>query len=176
MHGAMCASCRASLRGRKSSRSARLICRLFNVLLAEGKHPVAKVILVGDDVALLEGLAQTLLGFGHDVLFAGTVEDAATGLNAELPALGVVSAEALEKAAHGAMLPLTPGGALIVYCKSQDERPLLPTYLQRATLAQLVLPLERKRLVALVQSFDARSRTTGRSIRGDSDEDFQLEF
>jgi hypothetical protein len=137
---------------------------------------VAKVILVGADVALLEGLAQTLLGFGHDVLFAGSVTDASVGLNGDLPALAVVSSEALQDVAHGATLPLTPGGALIVYCKSHDERPFLPPHLQRSTLAQLVLPLERKRLLALVESFAARSRTTGRSNREDSGEDFQLEF
>ena len=137
---------------------------------------MAKVILVGDDVALLEGLAQTLLGFGHDVSFAASVSDAAAGLNGDLPALAVVSSEALEDVAHGASLPLTPGGALIVYCKSHDERPFLPPQLQRSTLAHLVLPLERKRLLALVQSFDARSKTTGRSIRDDSGEDFQLQF
>lgn len=137
---------------------------------------MAKVILVGGDVALLEGLAQTLLGFGHDVLFAGSLSDAATGLNGDLPALAVVSSEALEEVGHGATLPLTPGGALIVYCKSHDERPFLPPRLQRSTLAHLVLPLERQRLLALVQSFDARSRTTGRSIREDSGEGFQLEF
>jgi CheY-like chemotaxis protein len=137
---------------------------------------VAKVILVGDDVALLEGLAQTLLGFGHEVFFAGTIDDAVAALNGDLPALAVVPSEALAEVAQGATLPLTPGGALIVYCKSEDERPFLPTHLQRATLARLVLPLERKRLVALVQSFDARSRTTGRSIRGDSGDDFHLEF
>ena len=137
---------------------------------------MAKVILVGDDVALLEGLAQTLLGFGHDVMFAGSVSEATAGLKGHLPALAVVSSDALEDVAHGATLPLTPGGALIVYCKSHDERPFLPPHLQRSTLAHLVLPLERKRLLALVQSFDARSRTTGRSIRDDSGEDFQLQF
>jgi hypothetical protein len=137
---------------------------------------VAKVILVGADVALLEGLAQTLLGFGHEVLFAGTVGDATNGVSGDLPALAVVSSEALEEVVDGATLPLTPGGALIVYCKSHDERPVLTPQLQRATLAQLVLPLERKRLVALVQSFDARSRTTGRSIRDEPGNDFELQF
>jgi hypothetical protein len=144
--------------------------------LAEGKHRVAKVILVGADVALLEGLAQTLLGFGHEVLFAGSIDDVATGINGDLPALAVVSAESLEEVARSATLPLTAGGALIVYCKSHDERPFLSPHLQRATLAQLVLPLERKRLVALVQSFEARSRTTGRSVREEPGEGFQLEF
>jgi len=137
---------------------------------------VAKVILVGADVALLEGLAQTLIGFGHDVLFAGSVSDAAAGLNGDLPALAVVSSEALEEVAQGATFPLTPCGALIVYCKSHDERPFLPPQLQRTTLAHLVLPLERKRLLALVQSFDARAHTTGRSIRDGTNEDFELEF
>ena len=137
---------------------------------------MAKVILVGADVALLEGLAQTLIGFGHDVRFAGSVDDAAAGLNGDLPALAVVSSEALEEVAQGATFPLTPGGALIVYCKSHDERPFLPPQLQRTTLAHLVLPLERKRLLALVQSFDARAHTTGRSIRDGTNEGFELEF
>jgi len=137
---------------------------------------VAKVILVGADVALLEGLAQTLLGFGHYVLFAATVADAAGAVNGDLPAIAVVSSEALQKVAEGVTLPLTPGGALIVFGKSHADRPFLPTQLQRATLAHLVLPLERQRLLALVQSFDSRSRTTGRSTREDLGGDFQLEL
>lgn len=137
---------------------------------------MAKVILVGTDVALLEGLAQTLLGFGHDVSFASTVLEAGDVVSGGLPALAVVSSEALEDGGIAATLPLTPGGALIVYGKSPTDRPFLPTKLQRATLAHLVLPLERQRLLALVQSFDSRSRTTGRSIREDTGDDFQLHF
>jgi len=97
-------------------------------------------------------------------------------VSADLPALAVVSSEALEDGGIAATLPLTPGGALIVYGKSPTDRPFLPTKLQRATLAHLVLPLERHRLLALVQSFDSRSRTTGRSIREDTGDDFQLQF
>ncbi|MEX2111137.1 MAG: hypothetical protein WD802_11065 [Gemmatimonadaceae bacterium] len=124
---------------------------------------MAKVILVGGDVALLEGLAQTLLGFGHEVSFATTVGEVAGTHMVDLPAIAVVSAEALFNAGFGASLPLTSGGALIVYGMSHEDRPILPTKLQRATLAYLVLPLERHRLLALVQSFDNRSRATGRS-------------
>ena len=137
---------------------------------------MAKVILVGSDVALLEGLAQTLMGLGNEISFATTVADAAASLTGELPALAVVSSQALEEAGMGMTLPLTPGGAIIVYCTSQAERPFLPTKLQRATLAHLVLPLERHRLVALVQSFDTRSRTTGRSTRAAPEDDFRLEI
>jgi hypothetical protein len=137
---------------------------------------VAKVILVGADAALLEGLAQTLLGFEHEVSFAATVGDAASALNGDLPGIAVVSSEALDLAGLGATLPLTPGGALIVYGKSHGERPFLPPRLERATLAHLVLPLERQRLLALVRSFDSRSRATGRSIRADVVDDSQLEL
>lgn len=137
---------------------------------------MAKVILVGADAALLEGLAQTLLGFEHEVSFAATVGDASGALNGDLPAIAIVSSEALELAGKGATLPLTPGGALIVYGKSHAERPFLPPRLQRATLAHLVLPLERQRLLALVSSFDSRSRATGRSSRPDQVDDSQLEL
>ncbi|HEV7388515.1 MAG TPA: hypothetical protein VGN73_07890 [Gemmatimonadaceae bacterium] len=137
---------------------------------------MAKVILVGADVALLEGLAQTLLGFGHEVLFSATIGETAGAWNEDSPAIAVVSSDALESEELGTTLPITPGGALIVYGKSHSDKPFLPTKLQRATLAHLVLPLERKRLIALVQSFDLRSRTTLRSRRSDVGEDFQLDF
>jgi hypothetical protein len=138
---------------------------------------VVKVILVGTDVALLEGLAQTLIGFGHEVLLAATVGEVMGAMNGGLPAIAVVSCEALENGGPGAALPLTPGGAIIVYGKTHGERPFLAQKLQRATLAHLVLPLERHRLIALVQSFESRSRTTGRSIvRDDMDDDPRLEF
>jgi len=135
---------------------------------------VAKVILVGADVALLEGLAQTLLGFGHEVSFAATVGEVAGTYLADRPAIAVVSAESLFDAGFGATLPLAAGGALIVYGTSHEDRPVLPTKLQRATLAYLVLPLERHRLIALVQSFDSRSRTTGRSLPGQASDENDL--
>ncbi len=139
--------------------------------IEEATPGVAKVILVGADTALLEGLAQTLLGLEHDVLFATTAGEVAALASDDIPALTVISSAALEEAGFGANLPLTLGSALIVYGASQDERHFLPPRLQRATLAYLILPLERHRLVALIQSFENRSRTTGRSIRDDIADD-----
>ncbi len=135
---------------------------------------MAKVILVGADVALLEGLAQTLLGFGHQVSFAATVSEAAGTYLGDPPAIAVVSTEAIAAAGFGPSLPLTHGGALIVYGTSHDDRRALPTRLQRSTLAYLVLPLERHRLIALVQSFENRSRMTGRALPDDASEDMDL--
>jgi DNA-binding response OmpR family regulator len=136
---------------------------------------VARVILVGNDVALLEGLAQTLVGSGHAVSFATTVAEAARSLTEHLPTLAVVSSQALVEGGVAMTLPLTPGGALIVYGTSHTDRPFMPTKLQRATLAHLVLPLERHRLLALVQSFDSRSRTTGRSTHEEPGDDVHLQ-
>ena len=137
---------------------------------------MAKVILVGADVALLEGLAQTLLGFGHEVLFAATVGEVAGAMNEDESAIAVISAESLDDEEMGASMPITPGGAIIVYGKTYADKPFLPTKLQRLTLAYLVLPLERKRLIALVQSFDSRTRTRGRTIRDDFGDTYQPEF
>ena len=137
---------------------------------------MCRVILVGADTALLEGLAQTVIGCGHDVAFAATVPEAALQMNGEETTVVIASSEAIEGAGSGATLPLTPNGALIVYGKAHGEHLFLPPKLQRATLAHLVLPLERQRLLALVQSFDSRSRTTGRSQREERGEDYQLQF
>lgn len=137
---------------------------------------MCKVILVGADIALLEGLAQTLIGCGHDVTFAVTLSEAAAIMDGSDAAIVVVSSEAIEDSGHAASLPLTANSALIVYGKSHGEHLFLPPKLQRATLAHLVLPLERQRLLALVQSFDSRSRTTGRSQREEREQDYQLEF
>lgn len=137
---------------------------------------MATVILVGADTALLEGLAQTLLGLQHKVLFATTVGEAGAMASDNMRALTVVSSSALEEAGFGATLPFTLGSALIIYGSSDDEQPFLPTRLQRATLAHLILPLERHRLVALIQSFESRSRTTGRSMREDIPDDIQPEI
>ena len=43
----------------------------------------------------------------------------------------------------------------------------LPPALQRTTLAELALPLERHRLVALVQRVEERARRAGRGNRGE---------
>ena len=60
-------------------------------------------------------------------------------------------------------ISLAPGGALVLYSVSgKGPAPVLPPALQRAVLANITLPLERQRLVALVQHVAERVRTTGR--------------
>ncbi len=123
---------------------------------------MTKILLVGSDAALLEGLSQTLNGFGHDVCLASSMSEAAEACREGVPNIAVVSNEALAAPGSGASLPLSTSGALVVYTTQPTDRPTLPTRLQRATLGHVVLPLERQRLIALIQHFEIRARTTGR--------------
>lgn len=123
---------------------------------------MAKILLVGSDVALLEGLSQTLTGSGHEVCLAGSVDEASDVCRDGAPNIAIVSEEALAAPGAGAALPLSASGALVVYAMHPSDRPTLPTRLQRATLGHVVLPLERQRLIALIQHFEIRALTTGR--------------
>jgi len=124
------------------------------------------VMLVGTDVALLEGLAQSLAGLGHRPAVTTSLSDARE-LAASLPPLVLVIDRALASSAGAELLavPISAGGARILYRSAQMlPAPLLPS-LQRAVLADLTLPLERHRLAALVQSVADRAKATGRSER-----------
>ncbi|MDQ6717278.1 MAG: hypothetical protein M3Z17_02895 [Gemmatimonadota bacterium] len=123
---------------------------------------MAKILLVGSDAALLEGLSQTLIGFGHEVCNAASMSEAADACRDGVPNIAVVSNEALAEPGMAASLPLSTAGALVVYTTQPADRPTLPTRLQRATLGHVVLPLERQRLIALIQHYEIRARTTGR--------------
>lgn len=127
---------------------------------------MTQVTLVGSDMALLEGLAQSLSALGHRTTVTRSFAEAAE-LAVALPPLVLVADRALASEAGADLLgvPLTNGGARLLYTTTSSPlAPLLPA-LQRAVLADLTLPLERHRLAALVQSIGERARLTGRSAR-----------
>lgn len=124
---------------------------------------MATILLIGRDPALLEGLSQMLAHAGHSPHVAGTAHEAA-----ELAAAGsgalVVLAEQAELLGHPelARLPLRSGGALLIYHDGSEPPAPLPPPLQRLVMAALTLPLERHRLIALVQRVAERVQATGR--------------
>lgn len=123
---------------------------------------MAKIVLVGTDMALLEGLAQTLAGARHEPVIALTIAEAAALTADSPPLLALVERTALD-GAQAAGLHLAPGGALLVYRTAQGAAaPPLPTSVQRLVLADLVLPLERQRLIALVSHVEQRATRAGR--------------
>ena len=124
------------------------------------------VMLVGTDVALLEGLAQSLAGLGHRPAVTTSLSDARE-LAASLPPLVLVIDRELASSAGAELLavPIAAGGARLLYrSAAMLPAPLLPA-LQRAVLADLTLPLERHRLAALVQSVGDRAKATGKTPR-----------
>jgi DNA-binding NtrC family response regulator len=124
------------------------------------------VMLVGADVALLEGLAQSLAGLGHRISIAPSLGAARDVYSASPPLVLVVDRVlASDAGAELLVIPIAAGGARILYrAAGMPPTPLLPA-LQRLVLADLTLPLERHRLSALVQSVSDRAAATGRASR-----------
>jgi DNA-binding NtrC family response regulator len=125
-----------------------------------------RVLLVGEDAALLEGLSQSFAALGYVPQVVSTLHDAREFALATPPLLAIVDGElAAESGAEALAIPLAPGGALVLYHSADEDRPSISPTLQRAVLAELTLPLERNRLIALAQHVQERVRATGRGKR-----------
>ncbi|MHB8839865.1 MAG: hypothetical protein ACYC7F_13045 [Gemmatimonadaceae bacterium] len=121
---------------------------------------MASILLVGADAALLEGIAQAFVAAGHHVLAARTVAEASFAAAAAAPPLiAVVDRALLATASDVRSLGLSPGGALMVF---GDPATPVAGPVRRTVLAELRLPLERARLLALVAHVEARAQRTGR--------------
>jgi hypothetical protein len=137
---------------------------------------MAPIVLIGTDAPLLEGIAQTLGAAGHRTKIARAAEEVVPRQGEDAP-LVVIAERALalrddDTCAALLRIPLAPGGAMLLYRagaaaapKAEGAEPPLPAPLRRVTLAELTLPLERHRLVALVNSIEERARRTGRGNR-----------
>jgi DNA-binding NtrC family response regulator len=126
------------------------------------------ILLVGGDAALLEGLAQTLAARGYSTVITAGLQEAQEIAALQPPLLAVIDRE-FAATAPGPLLsiPLMRGGALVVFHQRTDEREIVAP-LQRVILADLALPLERNRLLALVQHVEERARATGRQTMNPS--------
>lgn len=125
-----------------------------------------QVLLVGPDSALLEGLAQSFAAMGYSPTVRETLHDARESASLRPPLLALVDSElAAQASAEALAISLAPGGALVLYHSAPDKQQAVPLALQRSVLADLTLPLERKRLLALAQHVSERVRATGRTRR-----------
>jgi len=125
-----------------------------------------RVLLVGADAALLEGLAQSFAAVGYTPRVAASLHDARESALAVAPLLAIVDSElAAASTADTLAIPLSPGGAMVLFHSTVDSRPDIAPTLQRSVMADLTLPLERNRLMALAQRVQERVRATGRGNR-----------
>ena len=126
------------------------------------------LLLVGSNDALLEGLAQALARTGQRVRVVLSLTEADEIRRLESPIMVVAERSLLaagpasQAFLHGA---LNFGGALVTYRESGETAasPVLAPGLERLVLADLELPLERHRLVALAEHLATRARAVGRS-------------
>lgn len=127
---------------------------------------MSSILLIGTDAALLEGLAQSLVAAGHQPQVGGSLSEAADLAGRETPLITIADRALLAGDGAAAMgIPRLAGGALVLYRKVGDAQVTLAPALQRSVLAELTLPLERQRLLALVQSVEGRAFAAGRAAR-----------
>jgi len=123
------------------------------------------ILLAGGNTALLEGLAQALANIGHRVVVADSREEAEDA-QARLSPILVVAQRSLvsDSDPERSLLrgTLAAGGALVTYREAGDTSRALPAPIARHVLADLVLPLERNRLVALAEHLATRAKAVGR--------------
>ena len=122
---------------------------------------MATILLIGSDEALLEGLAQSLTALGHRALMPHDVGEAVDIASANPPLLAVVAQTALLDDPRALRIPVLPGGAIVLY-RTPGAPSTTVADARRNVLAELVLPLERNRLLALVHHIEERVRITGR--------------
>lgn len=132
---------------------------------------MAQILLVGTETPLLEGLAQTFAALGLTTSVIPSLHEAREIAAQHAPLIAIVShALAAESTGETLNIPLAPGGALVLYRTGTTGTAAMSPTLQRAVLADLALPLERNRLIALVQHVGERAKTTGRGFDDSSRE------
>jgi hypothetical protein len=129
---------------------------------------MASVFLIGSNDPLLEGIAQTLAAAGHQPRICHTIAEALTMAHTDPPLAAVVERTLAVGEPASLRMPVQPGGATLVFRSGGDSVPTepLPLPIQRLVMAELTLPLERHRLVALIQRMEERAQVTGRGRRG----------
>jgi hypothetical protein len=124
---------------------------------------MTQILLAGSELPLLEGLAQSFGTLGFKPVVASTLEEARELAAHNPPLVALVSRTfASSSSAETLRIPLAPGGALMLYRAVGSPLVTFSPSLQRAVMADLALPLERNRLMALVQHVAQRALATGR--------------
>jgi NAD(P)-dependent dehydrogenase (short-subunit alcohol dehydrogenase family) len=121
-------------------------------------------LVIGRDEGVLEGIAQALASAGHRAHVARSIAEASAVLTEITPVVAIVE-RGCAADAEFLRLRLPPGCALVLYRNNEEPTPALPTTIQRLTLADLVLPWERQRLVTIVQRLTERAVASGRTRR-----------
>lgn len=121
-------------------------------------------LVIGSDEGVLEGIAQALGAAGQRVHVVRSMAEAAAVLS-EIRPLATLVERRCATDPEFLRLRWPHATALILYRQEDEPTPALPTEVQRQTIADLVLPWERHRLIAIVQRLSERAVATGRTRR-----------
>lgn len=127
-------------------------------------------LVIGSDESVLEGIAQALAAAGHRPHVVRSLAEAVAVLSEIQPLVALVE-RGWAAEPEFLRLRLPPGCAIVLYRNDEDATPALPTAVQRLTLADLVLPWERQRLITMVQRLTERAVASGRARRDTPPED-----
>ena len=127
-------------------------------------------LVIGSDEGLLEGIAQALAAAGHRAHVVRSMAEAAAVLSEIQPLVTMVDRSCAADPEF-LRLRLPPGCAIVLYRHDDGPVPSLPASVQRQTLADLILPWERQRLITMVQRVTERAVATGRAPRNTPPED-----
>src|SRR3954466_7150765 len=95
------------------------------------------ILLVGTDLSLLEGMAQSLSAQGHGTRVASSFGEARELANTTPPLIAVGERGMARGSAREVLgLRLAPGGALVLYRSMSDGMLAVPHLLQRHVLAE----------------------------------------
>ncbi len=120
------------------------------------------ILVAGRDSAVLEGVSQALAGLGQPIKVAASLDEARDVAPAPGFDVAVVQRALLES---DSPVPLRPDGVLVLFHAQAEQttRATLSPPLARLLLAEVELPLERQRLVALIRATMARMRSGHRT-------------
>jgi DNA-binding NtrC family response regulator len=122
---------------------------------------MTSVLIVGTDSALIEGISQSLTARGHQVFFSGNLSDSLEAVGDVRPMVVLVERGAVDETRMTLRIPLAQRGAFVVFHAEDAAPEPLPHRVQRATLAELELPLETQRLMTLIRYVESRAQTLG---------------
>jgi hypothetical protein len=128
---------------------------------------MALLLIVGTDAALIEGTSQTLTAAGHTLFFSPSLAESLDAVGDLRPIVVLVERSAIDEIRMTLRVPLAEGGAFLVFHGEDAAAGPMPPRVQRATLAELELPLEAKRLLALVRYVETRAQIVGRESSSD---------
>jgi hypothetical protein len=128
------------------------------------------LLIVGTNATLIEGVAQILTSEGYQLLFSRSLAESLDTVGDIRPLVVLVERSAIDEIRMTLRVPLSEGGAFLVF-HGEDELPApLPSGVQRSTLAELELPLERQRLMTLLRYVETRAHAVGRDQPGNGAE------